>query len=128
MASRRDLEKVLCKKNFFERAFTRTELDVVLSHLDADGSGCVDVGEFITWLSHGRSDFVVEEEEVTGDEEDTQSLFQAAAQQLRAALLERSRQEFDECVPDGIHPGPVGAERVITPGILAACGLTEAKL
>ena len=90
MASRRDLEKVLCSKNFFERAFTRTELDVVLSHLDADGSGCVDIGEFITWLSHGRSDFVVEEEEVTGGEaEDTQSLFQAAAQQLRAALLER---------------------------------------
>ena len=48
--------------------------------------------------------------------------------QVWAALLERSRQEFDECVPDGIHPGPVGAERVITPGILAACGLTEAKL
>ena len=45
-----------------------------------------------------------------------------------AALLERSRQEFDECVPDGIHPGAAGAERVITPGILAACGLTEAKL
>ncbi len=89
LASRRDLEKVLCKKNFFERAFTRTELDVVLSHLDADGSGCVDVGEYITWLSQGRSDFVEEEEVTGGEAEDTQSLFQAAAQQLRAALLER---------------------------------------
>ena len=46
LASRRDLEKVLCSKNFFERAFTRTELDVVFTHLDADGSGCVDVQEF----------------------------------------------------------------------------------
>ena len=48
--------------------------------------------------------------------------------QVWSALLERSRHKFDTCVPDGIHPGPVGAERVITPGILAACGLTEAKL
>ncbi|CAH0364037.1 unnamed protein product [Pelagomonas calceolata] len=88
LASRRDLEKVLCAKKFFERAFTRTELDVVLTQLDADGSGCVDVNEFTTWLSQGRSDFV-DEEAVTGGEEDSTSLFQAAAQQLRAALLER---------------------------------------
>jgi Ca2+-binding EF-hand superfamily protein len=88
LASRRDLEKVLCGKKFFEKAFTRTELDVVLSHLDADGSGCVDVQEFTSWLSRGRSD-LVEEEEVTQGEEDSTSLFQAAAQQLRAALLER---------------------------------------
>ena len=80
---------MLCAKKFFERVY-KDGVDVVLSHLDADGSGCVDVGEFITWLAQGRSDLVVEEEEVTGgEEEDTQSLFQAAAQQLRAALLER---------------------------------------
>ena len=89
LASRRDLEKVLCGKKFFEKAFTRTELDVILTSLDADGSGCVDVQEFTSWLSQGRSDFVEEEEGTGGAEEDSTSLFQAAAQQLRAALLER---------------------------------------
>ena len=62
LASRRDLEKVLCWEKLLRRAFTRTELDVILTPLDADGSGCVDVQEFTSWLSQGRSDFVDEEE------------------------------------------------------------------
>ena len=59
LASRRDSRGFMLNK-ILRKGFTRTELDV-LSHLDADGSGCVDVNEFTTWLSQGRSDFVVEE-------------------------------------------------------------------
>ncbi len=35
-------------------------------------------------------------------------------------VLREDKGVFDQYVPDGIHPGPVGCERVITPGILAA--------
>lgn len=86
LCSRRDLERTLCKKSFFEQGLTRTELDVVLRDLDADGSGCVDVAEFVKWLSES-ADFAVEEE--APEEEEGSALFQVAAQQLRAALLER---------------------------------------
>ena len=40
-----------------------------------------------------------------------------------AAVLAQSAAQFEEFVPDGIHPGELGCERLTTPGILAACGL-----
>ena len=47
---------------------------------------------------------------------------------LWAAVLEQGgRDLFIEYAPDGIHPGPLGCEMVVTPNILVACGLdTEA--
>ena len=35
------------------------------------------------------------------------------------ALLAADRAAFDACCPDGIHPNALGAQRIITPGILA---------
>lgn len=35
-------------------------------------------------------------------------------------LLAADRAAFDACCPDGIHPNALGAERIITPAILAA--------
>ncbi len=39
-------------------------------------------------------------------------------------LLRDDPDAFRLCVPDGIHPAPIGCQRIITPGILAGLGVT----
>ncbi len=38
-------------------------------------------------------------------------------------IMEKNRALFDKYVPDGIHPGPEGCTRVITPAILKGLGI-----
>ena len=40
-------------------------------------------------------------------------------------ILEKDRALFDKYVPDGIHPGPEGCTRVITPAILKGLGIKD---
>jgi acyl-CoA thioesterase I len=42
-------------------------------------------------------------------------------------ILDTDKDLFNKLVPDGIHPGPEGCQKVITPSILAALGLKSDK-
>jgi lysophospholipase L1-like esterase len=42
-------------------------------------------------------------------------------------ILDQGEAEFKKLAPDGLHPGPAGAERVTTPNVLAALGVAKSS-
>ena len=94
--------RALCAPDFFERPFSKSEVDVLMHALDDDGSGCVDAAEFKGWLDGAQlADLVVSDDEDGGPEEaaaaggdvgekrGASGAFAVAAFQLRGALLAR---------------------------------------